>query len=294
MKRIFVFILLIIIATACVLFWQVWENNRKIDPVAVTEIEKHFIKSVSWLESNYADLENTRNPILWWMIKQAATVSHNDTLKNIYSRYKKQHLDTRPPDLSTPMFDKFYRPRMPDITLLSELQDYQVFFFYAISCDKELASEPVIQKQMKPGFCSLHYLHPRCITHQLMGLRFMQRYQCGYDDTVESTINELQDDVISELIWDFRVGDAYIQRVLMLVDSGAYNSVKPIWIKKILRSQNTDGSWDDLDPVIHLGNEKVLALTSTLPKIQKIKADFHATAQAIWLLSLLLEETISN
>jgi hypothetical protein len=124
-----------------------------------------------------------------------------------------------------------------------------------------------------------------------MGLRFMQRYQCGYNDVVESTINELRQVVISELTWDFRVGDAYIQRVLMLVDSGAYSNVKPVWIKNILAAQNRDGSWDDLDPVMHLGNDKVFAFTSLLPKIQTIKADFHTTAQAIWLLSLLLKET---
>ncbi len=58
--------------------------------------------------------------------------------------------------------------------------------------------------------------------------------------------------------------------------------------------QNKDGSWDDLHPILHLGNNKVFAYTSMLPKIQIIKADFHTTAQAIWLLSLLLEESGSD
>jgi len=80
----------------------------------------------------------------------------------------------------------------------------------------------------------------------------------------------------------------------MLVDSGAYRNVKPIWINNILEAQNKDGSWDDFHPILHFGNDKVLAYTSMLPKIQKIKADFHTTAQAIWLLSMLLEETGSN
>lgn len=67
-----------------------------------------------------------------------------------------------------------------------------------------------------------------------MGLRFMQRYQCGYDEKINETIVELQKIVVLELTWDFRVGDAYIQRVLMLVDSGAYDQVKPIWISRVL------------------------------------------------------------
>ncbi len=185
------------------------------------------------------------------------------------------------------MFDELYRPRIPDLLLLPKMADYQYFFLYSLSCDANLGSEPVIQKQLSPDFCSLHYIHPRCVTHQLMGLRFMQRYQCGYNDTVNTTIAELQEVVVSELTWDFRVGDAYIQRVLMLVDTGAVHKVKHVWLKNILEAQNSDGSWDDLHPVINLGDGKVLALTSTLPKIKRPHADFHATAQAIWLLSML-------
>ena len=294
MKKFFALLLIICFAVTGVVFWQVANNNRNVTPASHALIEQHFIKAVAWLESNYTDVENVQNPVLWWMIKQAAEVSDNEVLKNIYSNYKKTHLDSNPPNLSTPMFDRFYRPRMPDISLLSGLQDYQLFFFYALSCNEDLGSEVVIQNQMQPGFCTLHYLHPRCITHQLMGLRFMQRHQCGYDDLVQETINELQNDVISELTWDFRVADAYIQRVLMLADTGAYSRIKPVWIHNILAAQNSDGSWDDLHPIITLDNDTVLAFTSTLPAVRKIQADFHATAQGIWLLSLLLDETAAK
>lgn len=290
MKKIFIAFLLIVLSVTGVFFWQVWQNNRHTVPASNADIERHFLKSVSWLNSNYSSIENIKNPILWWMIKQAALTSRNDSLKTIYKKYKRDHLDVNPPNLSTPMFDSFYRPRLPDIGALSSLHDYQIFFFYALSCDDELASEPLIQKQLTPDFCSLHYLHPRCITHQLMGLRFMQRYQCGYDDTVKTTIGILQAVVASELTWDFRVGDAYIQRVLMLTETGAHDSVKPIWIKNILNAQNEDGSWDDLHPILYLGNDRYLSHTSTLPKIKKPEADFHTTAQAIWLLSLLLNK----
>lgn len=291
MKKLFLLIFFIAVIAFFIIFWQIWLNNRETDPVTHQDIKLHFHRSVSWLDSSYSSLENIENPILWWMIKEAASNSDNITLDRIYSTYKKDHLDNRPANLSTPMFDKFYRPKMPDISLLKGLQDYQLFFFYALSCDANLGSEPVIQRQMVPQFCSLHYLHPRCVTHQLMGLRFMQRYQCGYDDTVAATIAALQQIVISELTWDFRVGDAYIQRVLMLVDTGAYKETKPVWIRNILNAQNDDGSWDDLHPVLYLGNDFYLGHTSMWPALKKQQADFHATAQAIWLLSLLLKET---
>ncbi len=291
-KTSFKTLFILFLAGLLIFGWKVWQNNRSVSPATHADINVRFDKSISWLDSNYATLENIQNPILWWMVKQAAENSNNKTLVNIYTKYKKNHLDNNPSNLSTPMFDKFYKPKIPDISAFSALADYQTFFFYGLSCDANLASEPVIQKQLSSAnFCSLHYLHPRCITHQLMGLRFVQRYQCGYDETVKTTIAKLKEDVISELTWDFRVGDAYIQRVLMLVDIDAYKEVKPIWINNILAAQNDDGSWDDLDPIISLGNNYVFAFTSMLPTIKKPKADFHASAQAIWLLSLLLKET---
>ena len=290
-KTSFKFLFFLFLTGVLVFTWYVWQNNRSVSPATHADINVHFNKSISWLDSNYASLENTQNPILWWMLKQAAENSQNKTLENIYLKYKKNHLDNKPTNLSTPMFDKFYKPRIPDINAFSALADYQTFFFYGLSCDDNLASEPVIQEQLSSAnFCSLHYIHPRCITHQLMGLRFVQRYQCGYDETVKTTIAKLKEDVISELTWDFRVGDAYIQRVLMLVDIGAYEDVKPIWIQNILEAQNDDGSWDDLDPIFSVGDGKVFAFTSMLPTIKKPAADFHASAQAIWLLSLLLKD----
>jgi len=225
------------------------------------------------------------------MIKQAAENTGNKTLLKIFKTYKHEHLDTQANNLSTPMFNEFYHPRIPDISAFGHMHDYQIFFFYSLSCDKDLGSEPIIQAQLQPDFCSAHYLHPRCMTHQLMGLRFMQRYQCGFKETVNSTIADLQNDIVSELTWDFRVGDAYIQRVTMLKDSGAFEKIKPFWIKQILNAQNEDGSWDDLDPILYLSEDKVFALTSMLPTIKNIKADFHTTAQAIWLLSMLSIET---
>ncbi len=291
-KKIFYILLCLCLLILFFFFWQVWQNNRSVENVAPKQIQTHFQRTVGWLDANYKQIENEHNPILWWMVKQAAKNSHNTTLNNLYIRYKKDYLDKQPANLSTPMFDTLYRPHLPDILTLSWLQPYQLFFFYALSCDKNYANEPIIQRQMKPGFCTAHFLHPRCVTHQLMGLRFMQRYQCGYDKTVNHTIAALQHTVIKELTWDFRVTDAYIQRVLMLVDTGAIKSVKPVWIKNILQAQSKDGSWGDLYPIIPLGKNKALGLTSTYPKIGHNTASFHTTAQGLWLLSLLNKKTV--
>ncbi len=226
LKKLFYISLLLAAIIGIFFAWQVWNNNRNTDAVPVTDIKHHFNRSVQWLQDSYPAIENTQNPILWWMIKQAAEASGDKRLHNIYTRYKQEHLDPQPNDLWTPMFNELYRPRVPERFLLPELADYQLFFLYSLSCDRDLANEPVIQKQLQADFCSMHYLHPRCITHQMMGLRFMQRYQCGFEKTVNNTIYELQQIIVDELTWDFRVTDAYIQRVLMLADSGAYDRIK--------------------------------------------------------------------
>jgi len=283
---------IVLLAISLLIFsWSVLQNNRDIESATPEYIQKHFDKSVSWLENNYSSVEDTTNPILWWMVKQAAIRSNNETLNKIYFKYKTEHLDNKPPNLSTPMFNQYFRPKLPDISAFSKLYDYQTFFFYALSCDENFAVEPLIRKQLIPDFCSLHLLRQSCITHQVMGLRFMQRNQCGYDEVVNETLAQLKEILISELTWDFRVGDVYIQRVLMMLDLSGYSELKPIWIKNILREQNTDGGWDDFDPIIYLGNDYFLAYSTQLFTIKKIKSDFHSTAQAIWLLSMLVEET---
>lgn len=290
-KRLVLGLLLILLACVGLITWQVGQNNRTVAALTRADIRSHFNRVVQWLERDYRTVEHIDNPILWWMIGQAAQSSADATLTRLYNDYVRDHEDSRAPGLWTPMFHQYYRPRVPDILLLDHMHAYQQFFVYSLSCDSGLESEPVIQSQMRPGFCSMHYLHPRCITHQLMGLRFMQRYGCGNDELVADTIAELQQTVLSELFWDFRVGDAYIQRVTMLVDTGAYDRVKPVWVRRILEAQNGDGSWDDLYPMIPLPNGRYLGLSSTKPAIGDGTPNFHTTAQAIWLLGMLLEQT---
>ena len=80
--------------------WQVWQNNRDAASPSQAEIKRHFDRSVDWVTSNYSNIENIQNPILWWMIKQAGLNSNDERLKIIFSKYKKEHLDKKPANLS--------------------------------------------------------------------------------------------------------------------------------------------------------------------------------------------------
>jgi len=118
----------------------------------------------------------------------------------------------------------------------------------------------------------------------------MQRSSCDDDGQLDETIMNLQDKIVVELTLDPRVGDAYIQRILMLLDSGATERVKPAWIQRVIEAKNPDGGWDDFDPIAVLPGGLALGFTRLLPTIDSPWSNLHATAQAIWLLSILLSQ----
>lgn len=291
-KKLSLFAVSVFLLLIAVCGYAYWQNNKTVEYPPRASIEHSFDKVITWLQNNQQRIEKIHNPILWWMLKQASEKTDDARLTQIYKHYESSHLSVQPSNLWTPMFREYYRPRVPEIELFTEYRDYQLFFVYGLSCDNNLYTEPVIQAQLKPEFCAMHYLHPRCVTHQMMGVRFMQRYRCATDAELSPLIIDLQNIIVSELTYDFRVGDAYIQRIMMLLDSGAMKAIKPIWIQRFLAAQNVDGGWDDVDPIITLPNGKHLAFTSTLPRYSGDRFDFHATAQAVYLLALLLDEEI--
>ena len=290
MKRYLILLIIVLLLIVLSVSGAIYQNNKSAEPITEYELQQSFEQAIEWISINQDLLKQNHNAFLWWMLKQAALNTGNETLQTIYQNYKRKHLNTKPPNIWTPLFREYFRPELPDIIEMTDLRDYQLFLIYSLSCNKYLEEEPIIQAQMKPGFCSLHYLRPHCVTHQFIGLRMMQRYSCGHEDTVNKTINALKDVLINELTWDFRVGDAYIQRILMLTDSGSYDSVKSVWLRRFIFAQNSDGGWDDLHPLLPLPGGFIFGLTSKLPSIQKPASNFHATAQAVWLLSMLVRD----
>jgi hypothetical protein len=124
-----------------------------------------------------------------------------------------------------------------------------------------------------------------------MGLRFVQKNHCEPDGPTAETVAAVQKLILSELKWDFRVEDAYIQKVMMLVESGRRKDVKAIWLKKILEAQKADGGWDGIDVIADLPGDRVLCWADghLYPRIiRQRSSNFHATAQGLYLLALWL------
>jgi len=291
---IFLFIFTIVTLLAAGAF-NVSQNNRNIEWPDRQQIDFAFDQSIKWLQTNSSKIERQHNPALWWMLKEASDISTNNDLKKIYNNYKKNYLDKNPLNIWSPYFSEYYKPRAPDIHSISNLKEYQIFFIYALSCDKDLETESVVQKQFLPDYCTPPFIYARCTTHQQMGVRLLQKHNCGNQERLSNLSTKLIEKIHNELFWDFRVGDAYLQRSLMIAEAGRIDLLKPVWIQRILEAQNPDGGWDDIYPIFKFNNDKIFGLSSSLPVLRKAKSTFHATAQAIWLLSLLQKHsTLEN
>ena len=243
-----------------------WPNNQQIDSA--------LIKSIQWLQTNQSTIESNHKPGPWWMLKEASDISDNPELIKIYTHYKTTYLDKQPPNIWTPYFEPNFKPKAPDILEIMDLDKYQIFFVYALTCGNDLGSLPLVQKQGKADFCSPYFMHPHCVTYQQMGVRLLQRTNCGNQEKLASLSSELVNIIHSELTRDFRVGALYLQRNLILAESSRVDLIKPIWIQRVLEAQNSDGSWDDIYSIPGLGGNSE-------------KSTFHTTAQGVWLLSLL-------
>ena len=285
-SRVIFFTCLLFLILCCGIGWKLWENNCAVQYPAQANIEQSLNRGIVWLGTNRANILTEENPMLWWMIKQSAELTQNATLLSLYGDYKQRYLDSNPRNVWVYLFDANARVLI-DPHQLENVPDYNLFFLYASSCDSLLAQEPVVIEQLSPTFCDARMLSPACVTHQLMGLRIAQRYQCGDVGKINEASRQLQERILSQLFWDFRVVDVYLQRVWVMVESGAGDRIKPIWIQRVLSVQNADGGWSGFESLISLSNQRSLGFSSKGIDIGVNESNFHTTAQGVFLMSLL-------
>jgi hypothetical protein len=102
--------------------------------------------------------------------------------------------------------------------------------------------------------------------------------------------NDLQEMIKRQLTWDPRLIDVYIQRVLMLVDTGRGNEVKNQWLQNILNVQSNEGGGGDFQSLLALPDTRHIGFYSRGIKSGKPTDTLHATAQGILLMSLLTQD----
>jgi len=265
--------------------YLVYKNNIDIQPIDNITINKSLNKSINWLKNNKDHLIKEDNPILWWFIYESAKVLGDENLIEIVNEYREKTLGLNSTwnlyfDKNSNNFTYFYGS-------LSSLPNYNKLFVYGLSCNKELGEEDFIQMQLQSDFCNWSPFYSSCSTHQLMGLRFIQRNNCIPGKSISDVSGAIASNIKNQLTWDPRVGDVYIQRALMLQESNSNHLIKPIWISNILNHQLEDGSWASFDPLISLGDSKYIGFSYKFIDIRKPESNFHTTSQAIYLLSLL-------
>lgn len=262
-----------------------WLNNRHVPPPAPEQLERARESGIQWLIRNADSNLRIDKAVLWQMIQRAAEISGDPRLQTLFARYRQSVLDDRRDSYWHPLFfpGTWVPVRSEDI---GQLPDYNQHFIYAVTCDTELGKLPVIAVQNSADFCDRHPLRPACVTHQLMGLELMKRSGCADSDALAPTVEALQERIRNQLTWDPRLVDVYMQRVLMLVDSGSVNRVKPIWLDRILNAQQPDGGWSPFMPLLSIGGDRYIGIRR-LPDIGTPESDFHMTAQGVLLFTLL-------
>jgi hypothetical protein len=267
-----------------------YDNSRDVPFPSDAELHASLSRASVWVLQHREQALSEDNPMLWLFIREGAKISGNQPLLELAQTYQSRYADD---SLWHYIFDSSDLERVAGqyINFSSVIPDYNRLFIYGATCNTSAREDPAVTALLNPSACgsTLAGLKaPWCRTHQLMGLRFVQRNHCEPDETTVRTVASLQGAILDELKWDFRVEDAYIQKVMMLVESGRRRDVKAIWLRKILEAQQPDGGWDGKDLITGLPGDRELTWSAHLyPTITPRRpSNLHATAQALYLLAL--------
>jgi hypothetical protein len=264
-------------------YWQIEYTKDDVDLA--------YNRSITWLENNSEDVLNQHNSILWWMLIESLSDEDEPRLRRLVNSYLEKSVQRYS---HSPWHYLVYgsanQINAIDI-LISDLPDYNKYFIYGFTCSRALGESDPITDQHEVDYCLTHHpLSPACLTHQLMGYRFMQRSGCDGVNDLDRRVQKVSQLIEYQLFFDVRMVDVYIQRVLMLLDSGYFSKVSDRWIKRIIQGQLEDGGWGNFQPLLSLNGDNYFGFSHNGFAIKSPKSTFHATAQGVLLLTLLRKE----
>lgn len=279
-----------LIALPCVLWLlALYAHNRTTHPVQRAELETAYDNGVTWLVQHRAEIIDHQNPTLWWLLKRTAESRQDPRLGELVNEHLARHWGSKSrSSIWRPMLRPGSAPAVSTYHV-SQLPDYNQLFIYGLSCNRTLEADPVIRRQLEANFCWRHHpISPACTTHQLLGITFAITNRCGDVSRLESIAQSLQQDILVQLTLDPRLVDVFLQRLLMLSETGQTHSLKPMWIRRALHAQRPDGGWSDMQPLLPLGGGRYLGLVAKGVSIAPPASNIHATAQGLRLTALLL------
>lgn len=272
--------------------------SRQQPAVTRAEAQASLSAAIGWLKAHEADVLNDGNQALWRMVHKSAELTHDAYLNQLYNTYFERYYGHGHAD----MWEHWLRAdSSAPLTLdaLNILEPYQRFFIYASTCNAALLQDDDVARQLNADLCAPAL--PRtlrgqkdatCSTHQLMALFMMQERHCGDAQATQATIASTQADIATALRYDPRARDPYIQRVLMLYETGAGQTVRPVWLRRVIDTQLPDGGWPGQRSVKLLFGDfaKSIGLPRTSLSNEEGGAEFHATAQGLLLMSLVVSD----
>lgn len=283
--------LLLVALPLCLYLLGYYQNNRQQPYPTQSQVTSQLESSLSWLVKHEAELLNHANPMLWWMLYEAHTLTGDPRLQQLLDKYWRRFPRIRE-GVWAPLFGGPPRTYLAAYSVQG-LPYYNQHIIYALNCAADIAEEiPLVAQQNDAAFCfqASYIYRPACVTHQMMGIHFLQQQDCGLLQNVEQVSRELQQSIASQLRWDFRVVDVYLQRVLMLLVTGAEDLIKPAWLQRVLQHQLDDGGWAGEAPIVSLGERSLVFNSRGIglgPVREQMRSNYHATAQGVLILSYL-------
>jgi len=282
----------VVLAGVLAILYCEHENSAQAAALTPAEARASYERASAWIQRNREAVLRENNPMLWLFVREASRLAGDRQLEALADVY--QQRSTRD-NLSRFFFDSagIEQMRLQRVDLSGWGAPYQALFAYGITCNSPLRFDPQVESMLSPAACETGHAwlrNPWCRTHQLMGLRFVQKNHCNPDEETARTIATVQDGILSELRWDYRVEDAYLQKVWTLIESGRRSEVRAVWVRRILAAQETDGGWTGADVMAPLPGGRALFWEGGMrPRMgPSPQSNFHATAQGLYLMALLL------
>lgn len=134
--------LLLLIATYA--GYQLWLNNRSVDPPSPQMLHGSLDRAVHWLVQNRQTVLDQNNSMLWWFIKESVLVTGDASLQSLFYEYKRRYIDAHPENVWGHLFDPQSRAVVA-MHGLEHLPDYNLYFLYGATCSRLLEKESLVQ-----------------------------------------------------------------------------------------------------------------------------------------------------
>jgi hypothetical protein len=289
-KKILYGVLLLMALPLCLYLLGYYQNNRQQPYPTQSQVISQLESSLNWLVNNETELLNQANPMLWWMLYEAHALTGDPRLQQLLDKYQQRFPRIRE-GAWAPLFGGQPRSYLAAYSVQG-LPYYNQHIIYGLNCAADIAEEiPLVAQQNEADFCfQAGYIYrPACVTHQMMGIHFLQQ-NCGLLQNVEQVSRDLQQSIVTQLTWDFRVVDVYLQRVLMLLVTDGSELLRPVWLQRVLQHQLADGGWAGEVPIVSLGGRSLVFNSRGIglgPGREQMRGNYHATAQGVLILSYL-------